>query len=297
DFELVLNNLNTEEGNYDFVNYVTSLHEESNQTKLEKQRKDIRQNDDLLKEILDPLNGPKGKWPSKYSPVLMQQVAINAYLQNEEKVFSVNGPPGTGKTTLLKELIAHNVVERAALLAEYKYADDAFDTKAFNDGGKKDRGYDNYNRRFYDFKDSSINDFSMLVASSNNAAVENITRELPGYDGLMGGINSQETAEIKQLFDQRKQQTKLSFYVKTCDDMNKMKKRLVERNDVYFTVLAHLLKHNYDNIGNKELLDEWGLISAPLGKRANLSNYYYQVIEPIIQSITKVEDVNYKEFE
>ncbi|EDO0252673.1 DNA helicase [Listeria monocytogenes] len=297
DFELVLNNLNTEEGNHDFVNYVTSLHEESNQTKLEKQRKDIRQNDDLLKEILDPLNGPKGKWPSKYSPVLMQQVAINAYLQNEEKVFSVNGPPGTGKTTLLKELIAHNVVERAALLAEYKYADDAFDTKAFKDGGKKDRGYDNYNRRFYDFKDSSINDFSMLVASSNNAAVENITRELPDYEGLMGGINSQETAEIKQLFDQRKQQTKLSFYVKTCDDMNKMKKRLVERNDVYFTVLAHLLKHNYDNIGNKELLDEWGLISAPLGKRANLSNYYYQVIEPIIQSITKVEEVNYKEFE
>lgn len=39
------------------------------------------------------------------------------------------------------------------------------------------------------------------------------------------------------------------------------------------------------------------MISAPLGKRANLSNYYYQVIEPIIQSITKVEEVNYKEFE
>lgn len=74
-------------------------------------------------------------------------------------------------------------------LVEYKYVDDVFDIKVFNDGGKKDRGYDNYNRCFYDFKDSSINDFSMLVVLFNNVVVENIIRELLGYDGLMGGIN------------------------------------------------------------------------------------------------------------
>lgn len=48
--------------------------------------------------------------------------------------------------------------------------------------------------------------------------------------------------------------------------MNKMKKRFVERNDVYFIVFVYLLKYNYDNIGNKELLDEWGLIFVFLGK-------------------------------
>lgn len=43
----------------------------------------------------------------------MQQIAINIAISEKdrkEKIFSVNGPPGTGKTTLLKEIIASNVV-------------------------------------------------------------------------------------------------------------------------------------------------------------------------------------------
>lgn len=51
----------------------------------------------------------------------MQQVAVNLavgrggstrkYPAND--VMSVNGPPGTGKTTLLKDIVAANVVEKA----------------------------------------------------------------------------------------------------------------------------------------------------------------------------------------
>ncbi|EFS04442.1 superfamily I DNA/RNA helicase [Listeria seeligeri FSL S4-171] len=282
DFEMVLNKLKIEGANSDFINYVTSLYEEGKQKNLEQNRRNIREDDNLLYNILDPLKTPKGKWPSKYSPVLMQQVAINAYLQNKEKIFSVNGPPGTGKTTLLKEVIAHNVVERAALFAEYKKADDAFETLSFRDGGKRFNSYDKFYSRYYDLKNSNINDFSMLVTSSNNAAVENITKELPDYKELMNGIESEETAEIKSLFDQHKQQSELSFNISRRDKNNKVNRGLVKRKDVYFTLLAHLLKHNNDNVEAKEVLDEWGIISAPLGKRANLANYYYQVMMPII---------------
>ncbi|MBC1861776.1 DNA helicase [Listeria welshimeri] len=297
DFDMVLNKLETIENQADFINYVTALYGEINQKEQENKRKDIRQNDNLLVNILDPLNSPKGKWPSKHSPVLMQQVAINAYLQHEEKIFSVNGPPGTGKTTLLKELIANNVVERAAMLAEYKKADDAFNTHLFKDGGKKYKSYDNEFNHFYELKNNKINDFNLLVASSNNAAVENITKDLPDYTNLMDGIDSKETSEINKLFDQHKQDTELSFRVKTSDEDNKVKSKVVKRKDIYFTLLAHLLKHNNDSIENKETLAEWGLISAPLGKRANLSNYYYQVIMPIINCKTASKKDYQAEFE
>ncbi|WP_213089193.1 hypothetical protein, partial [Escherichia coli] len=71
----------------------------------------------------------------------------------------------------------------------------------------------------------------------------------------------------------------------------------MKRKDIYFTLLAHLLKYNNDNLENKETLSEWGLISAPLGKRANLSNYFYQVIMPIINYTTGSKKDNQAEFE
>ncbi|MEI3168489.1 MAG: hypothetical protein V8S58_11505 [Lachnospiraceae bacterium] len=53
-------------------------------------------------------------------------------------VFSVNGPPGTGKTTLLKEIIVSNIIEKARLLAEYADPDEAFDDYSFQHGNGRD---------------------------------------------------------------------------------------------------------------------------------------------------------------
>ncbi len=79
---------------------------------------------------LGPERYPLGRWPSEFSPALMQQMAINIALAEENAggcgIFSVNGPPGTGKTTLLKDIIAEYVVRRARLLADLNQPDDAF---------------------------------------------------------------------------------------------------------------------------------------------------------------------------
>lgn len=94
---------------------------------------DLTARADFFSEVLGAGATPIGRWPSKYSLSLMQQVAVNLavgrggstrkYPAND--VMSVNGPPGTGKTTLLKDIVAANVVEKARLLCEYDKPDDA----------------------------------------------------------------------------------------------------------------------------------------------------------------------------
>lgn len=85
----------------------------------------------------------------------------------------VNGPTGTGKTTMLRDILAGNVVERARHLAALERAEDAVTSGTH----RWDRG-DGYPRRVPGLR-SRLTGFEMVVASANNAAVENITVEAP----------------------------------------------------------------------------------------------------------------------
>lgn len=106
---------------------------------------------------------PAGRWPAEptHPMTLMQQFAINTavYELAEEGLLSVNGPPGTGKTTLLRDIFAHNIVERSRVLSGFESVNASIDDKGF--------------------PDLSLSGFEMVVTSSNNAAVENISKELP----------------------------------------------------------------------------------------------------------------------
>ncbi len=46
---------------------------------------------------------------------ISQRKSLCTYLQSNEKIFAVNGPPGTGKTTLLQSIVANKFVESAII--------------------------------------------------------------------------------------------------------------------------------------------------------------------------------------
>jgi len=130
-----------------------------------------------LIRMLHPACANRGHWleDAQRSMSLMQQFAINAALGqlHDHGIFSVNGPPGTGKTTLLRELFAENIVRRAAALAKLERASDAFT-------GKQRVGFANSSdSTTISCLRSDLTGFEMVVASSNNAAVENISHDLP----------------------------------------------------------------------------------------------------------------------
>jgi hypothetical protein len=111
-----------------------------------------------LSALLDPALFPLARWPGPglHPLSLLQQAAVNAIVRDlqHEGLAAVNGPPGTGKTTMLRDLVAHIMVTRAEQLA-------AIEKPAEGLG------------------DIDLMDFAIVVASCNNAAVENISLDLP----------------------------------------------------------------------------------------------------------------------
>ncbi len=127
-------------------------------------------------QTIRPEYTPSGRWldPISHQQSLMQQFAINAtfHLLKEKGIFSVNGPPGTGKTSLLKEIIAENIVARANRLAQLKHAQQAFI-------GRQALSFEGSDLIFVSELDPSLLGYEMLIVSSNNTAVQNLSRELP----------------------------------------------------------------------------------------------------------------------
>ena len=151
------------------------------------QRLDLSIDIDEIKKTLIPNKTPNGSWTSDYNLNLMQQYAVNKIQEklagNNKGIFSVNGPPGTGKTTLLRDLIAANVVNRAKILNKYHEPYSAFEYL-----GQFEIPNSTYHPIYYEL-DEELCNTGTVIASSNNGAVENVSKELP---------QKKETGEFKE---------------------------------------------------------------------------------------------------
>lgn len=148
-------------------------------------RKNKRSFDPIVfQDILQPKNYPVSRFPSNpnYALSFMQQVAVNLAIgYDNEQMRSVNGPPGTGKTTLLKDVFAELVVEQAYQITKLKSKEISDKILYWDNGG-------------IGKMPKIIAEKGIVVASSNNGAVQNIVNELP----LISGIDETFIEELRE---------------------------------------------------------------------------------------------------
>ena len=255
DLQMVLQHIDTLSDNDKVLSYINSLNQDI-------EHYDLLKDTDQMRKWYNPKVLPFGRWPSKFNLSFMQQIAVNIAKENPKDIFSVNGPPGTGKTTLLKDIIASNIVERAAKFCESNHVNDIFKKVVGRDGAS-----------FYYTIPSDIAVYGMLVLSSNNKAVENITLELPNISSVEDGTDG------STLFnpDSSEQHVDLSCFVED------KKYQFVKSNEVYFTFLADCLA---------ESNEQWGLISARLGKKSNINKFMaaLDILSSDMSSIMRIPD-------
>ncbi|MCS4532899.1 ATP-binding protein [Neisseria montereyensis] len=134
-----------------------------------------------LQQLLQPSQTPLGKWPGngRFPLALLQQAAVNAATPAlmETGILGVNGPPGTGKTTLLRDVVAARIIERAEVMSTYTNPADAFSptSQTLQRSGAKITLHK---------LDEKLKGFEMVVTSSNNKAVENVSAELPVIEAI-----------------------------------------------------------------------------------------------------------------
>lgn len=215
----------------------------------------IDENREAIEKVLHIDNLPEGRWPSpiNHRLSLMQQVAVNLILQRKSPISSVNGPPGTGKTTLLQDVFAQLMVERAMEMAKLE------DPKeGFRKASKQEIDFGTgktYQYNMHELVDN-IARYSILVTSSNNGAVENISKELPLLDEIARDGSPPSEKERKE----------------------ELKKTGVDPMMFYEydqAFVKEIEKLNYFPNFAERLLDgdrAWGLFSVALGKAKNMTN-------------------------
>jgi hypothetical protein len=151
-------------------------------------RVDVRKNLDEIIRRVAPLRAPASRWPTDVERplVLSQQFAVNEIIGQLGKsagVFAVNGPPGTGKTTMLRDVLAAVVTNRAHRLAKLSNPLDAFVGEA--ESVAVDARYSPRVRPLW----PELTGFEVVVATAGNETAKNVTAEIPNVTAVGGAAD------------------------------------------------------------------------------------------------------------
>ena len=194
----------------------------------EQQRVDILTDNSAMAGLVSAKRLPSARWPAspRHPLVLAQQAAVSqvtSSLAIAEGLVGVNGPPGTGKTTLLCDVIAEIVTERARRIAALERPVTLFEDKMTVAG-----------KGFFPLKAEVVAGTSIVVTSTNNNAVKNITQELPARKKVAGEFGSAD------------------YFADVMREIFRAQKVLDE---------------------NKEPIETWGVIAAALGNAGNRRSF------------------------
>ena len=205
---------------------------------------------------MQPKNYPLARFPSNldYALSLMQQVALNLVTgYDDEQMRSVNGPPGTGKTTLLKDVFAQLIVDQAYEITNLKYKR-ITDNIHYCDKSKVGIGK----------VPKSIADKGIVVASSNNTAVQNIVNELP----LCKEIDDTFSKEIREA----------DYFWKISNSESHTKSKKTKENE-------RVIEDKF-----------WGLFSKEGGKKQNMDGII-KSLEDVVKHLKKDYESNPKVYD
>ena len=146
------------------------LLDEGSENKFE--RLDVRDelNQRAVRDFFKAERYPRSAFASDFALNFSQQMALNNIIEKFKEgsggIYSVNGAPGTGKTTLLKDVMAEVVALRAMKLAQMS-RHDIFEPI-----------YDSDEKVLYFKLNNELQGYEMVVSSCNNGAVEILGKEL-----------------------------------------------------------------------------------------------------------------------